>query len=248
MSWNAIPSAFSAESLVNAGYDAGCVDGQHGVLGMADLLSSIAAVDGAGRPALVRTPWNDPSWIMKALDGGASGIICPMVNTAAEAETFVATCHYAPRGHRSWGAHRGLIAHGGAAAYFDAATSEDSAPLAIAMVETAEAIDNLDGILATPNLDAVFIGPNDLNISLCGRPFGVGDDATVHEAIDHIFAAAAAAGVQPGVYCGSGAMARAMFERGAMLVAIGSDHTLMVEAARRELAAAGVCGGGGAEK
>ena len=242
MSWGAIPSPFAQEALVSAGYDAGVVDAQHGVVGMADTLACVAAIDGAARrPALVRVPWNDPAWIMKALDGGASGIICPMINTAAEAEQFIAACRYAPDGNRSWGPHRGVIAHGGAGAYFEAATSGDGAPLTIAMIETAEAMQNLTSILAVRGLDAIYVGPNDLSISLVGRPFaGVGADAVVDEALGEIFGAAAAAGVQPGVHCGSGAMARAMRDRGATLMAIGGDWQLLREAAQRELAASGL--------
>ena len=103
---------------------------------------------------IARVPWNDPALIMKMLDAGAYGIICPMINTRAEAERFVGACRYAPVGYRSSGPIRAALWAGD-----DYHAKANDTVLTFAMIETAEAVRNLDEILTTPGLDAVYIGP-----------------------------------------------------------------------------------------
>ena len=111
---------------------------------------------------LVRVPWNEPGIVGKVLDGGAMGVICPMVNTRAEAEAFVAACRYPPAGQRSNGPIRAAM-YGEAGIYQKTANDEI---LVIPMIETQEALDNLEAILDVPGIDMIYIGPSDLGFSL----------------------------------------------------------------------------------
>ena len=175
---------------------------------------------------MIRVPWNNPAWIMRAFDAGAYGVICPMINTRADCEAFVGACRYAPQGYRSWGPVRGLI-YGGSD-YFKHANDE---LLAIAMIESAQALENLDEIMSTDGLDAIYIGPNDLAISLGLEPQYAPKDRKLADAIDTILAAAKRHGIVPGIHCGSADMAREMTAKGFQLVTLMNDARLLVDAA-----------------
>ena len=107
--WVTIPSAWSAEVMAHAGFDSLTIDMQHGLADYATALAMLQAVSTTDVVPLARVPWNDPAIIMRLLDAGAYGIICPMVNTRAEAEAFVGACRYAPRGYRSYGPTRAVV-------------------------------------------------------------------------------------------------------------------------------------------
>ncbi|MEJ0068379.1 MAG: aldolase/citrate lyase family protein [Pseudomonadota bacterium] len=109
---------------------------------------------------MARVPWNDPAIIMKSLDAGCYGIICPMINTREECERFVRACRYAPKGYRSSGPIRASL-YGGP----DYAEKANETILTFAMIETKEAVGNLDAILSTPELDAIYVGPSDLSLT-----------------------------------------------------------------------------------
>ena len=163
--WCSIPSMVTAEIVARAGYDTVTVDLQHGLIDYQMALAMLQAVDGQGMPTLCRVPWNEPGIIMKALDAGFTGIICPMINTKEEAERFAASCRYAPAGARSFGPTRAMQVHGG-----DYARTANQFIATFAMIETAQAMENLDAILAVEGIDAVYIGPADLGLSLGFAP------------------------------------------------------------------------------
>jgi 4-hydroxy-2-oxoheptanedioate aldolase len=231
--WLGIPSAVAAENMAQCGWDSLTVDLQHGLVDYQAAVGMMQAVSTTGMTALARVPWNEPGIIMKLLDAGAFGIICPMINTRAEAEAFVGACRYAPTGFRSFGPVRAGWVHG--SDYFKHA---NDTVLAIAMIETSKAMDNLDEILATPGLDGIYVGPADLAISLGRLPQGDPTDAVVNEAIDRICAAAKAHGVRPGIHTASPAGARNMIARGFQFTTILSDNALLANAAKATVAAA----------
>ena len=101
--WLTIPSAWTAELLAHDGYDALTIDMQHGLIGYETALSILQAISTTDAVPFVRVAWNDPSTIMKMLDAGAQGIICPMINTRSQAEAFVGACRFPPQGYRSCG-------------------------------------------------------------------------------------------------------------------------------------------------
>ncbi|SVB73883.1 uncharacterized protein METZ01_LOCUS226737, partial [marine metagenome] len=155
--WLSIGNAYTAESMAGMGFDWLCVDLQHGMLSYDDLKYMLPAISTRESIPIVRVPWNEPYEIMKALDAGAYGVIVPMVNNREEALQAVAACRYPPDGGRSFGPIRAAM-YGGRG-YASEANSQIAC---IAMVETAEALDNLEDIATTPGLDAVYIGPSDL--------------------------------------------------------------------------------------
>jgi 4-hydroxy-2-oxoheptanedioate aldolase len=171
MGWLSVSNGFTAEVMARQGFDALCIDMQHGLTDMSDLWPMLQAVSQTDTVPVVRVPWNDPATIMKALDFGAYGIIVPLVSTAEEAAKAVAACRYPPVGMRSSGPLR--AAHYGGANYQAEANGE---MVVLAMIETKEGLANLDAICATPGLDAVYIGPADLSYALDMAPRGDNPD------------------------------------------------------------------------
>jgi 4-hydroxy-2-oxoheptanedioate aldolase len=226
--WLNMGSAFVAESMAGQGWDAVTVDTQHGLGGYTEMVAMLQAMSAGPATPLVRVSWNSPGEIMKALDAGAMGVICPMINTREEAEAFVDACRYPPLGRRSFGPVRAALVHG--ADYAQAANGE---VIALAMVETAEGLANVQAIAATPGLDGVYIGPSDLNLSLGGPPMQDNDDPNLMAAFDRIQAACKAAGRRCGVHTSSVTYSQKMIARGFDLVTVASDARY-VAAGRRE--------------
>ena len=229
--WCAIPSAFSAEVMASLGWDSVTVDMQHGVVDYQDAVGMFQAISTTQAAPMARVPWNDPAIVMKMLDAGAYGLICPLVNSAEEAERFAKACRYPPRGYRSSGPIRALL-YGGAD-YFDHA---DDTIVTFAMIETTDALANLDAILAVDEVDAVYIGPSDLSLSLGGKPGLDQTNPVVVEAIETILAAAKRLGKRAGIQCNDTGYARRMVEMGFDLVTVMSDQRLMVAAGSKVVA------------
>ncbi len=143
--WLSIPSTYSAEMMAHQGFDSLCVDMQHGMIDYADAVRMMTAVSTTDTVPIVRVPWNDPAMIMKVLDAGAYGVIVPLVNNRAEAELAVSACRYPPEGIRSNGANRAILYAG--ADYVAQANREIAC---LVMIETREALENLDDIMSDP--------------------------------------------------------------------------------------------------
>ncbi len=103
LGWLSVSHGFTAEVMARQGFDALCIDLQHGTAEMNDVWPLLQAISQTDTVPVVRVAWNEPAAIMKALDLGAYGIIVPLVNTAAEAAKAVAACRYPPVGMRSSG-------------------------------------------------------------------------------------------------------------------------------------------------
>ncbi|HTV46564.1 MAG TPA: aldolase/citrate lyase family protein [Stellaceae bacterium] len=217
-SWCGIPSSFSAEVMAHAGWDSLVVDMQHGMIDYQMMVTMLQGISTTETVPLVRVPWNDPAYIQKALDAGAYGIICPMINTRAEAEKLVDSMRYAPLGHRSSGPIRASL-YGGA----DYHAKANDIVVAFGMIETAEAIANLDQILSVKGLDAVYVGPSDLSISHGYPPGGDKPDEWMMAALKKVLDGCKKHGVQPGIHCGAPAYAKRMIEMGFRFVTVGGD-------------------------
>ena len=231
--WLGIPSSVSAEVMAHAPFDSVTVDMQHGMVELQAAVSMLQAISTTDKTPLARVNWNDPMPIMKVLDAGAYGVVCPMINTREEAEKFVGACRYAPEGYRSFGPPRGLL-YGGP----DYADKANETIITFAMIETQQAIDNLDEILSVPGLDAIYVGPSDLAISLGYKPAGDPTEPAVLDAIASIQAAASKHGVISGIHCADGAMVARMVQQGYQFCTISNDVRLMAAAAAAEVAAA----------
>ena len=231
--WLSIGNSFAAEVMAAQGYDSLTVDIQHGVVDYRDAVVMLQAIRASGVTPMVRVPWLEPGIIMKALDAGSYGIICPMVNTREQAERLVSYMRYPPQGNRSFGPTRANFSAG--ANY--AAEANDQI-LCIAMIETAEAMDNLDDIVSAPGLDGVYIGPSDLTLGLTNGRLPPGFDREEPEIVNaqmRILAAAKRAGVRAGLHCGTPEYAAQAVEWGFDLVTISSDTRLLAAAGRAQL-------------
>ena len=231
--WLSIPSSFHAEVACHTGVDAATVDCQHGMIAFNEAVAMFQAISTTGVVPLVRPGANDAPEIMHFLDAGAYGIICPMISTAEQAARLVASCRYAPAGHRSFGPARGVL-YGGAD-YFARANDE---VLVIAMIETQEALRNLDAILATPGLDGIYVGPNDLAIELGHPPKAEHDHPEVTSAVERIRAAAVARNLIAGIFCSDGPAAKTRIAQGFGLVTPGNDAATFRAAYTAQVAAA----------
>jgi 4-hydroxy-2-oxoheptanedioate aldolase len=230
--WLAIPSAFSAEVMAHQGFDSLTVDMQHGVVDYQVAVTMLQAISTMPVIPLARVPWNDPARLMKILDAGAYGVICPMVNTRDEAEALVRACRYPPRGHRSWGPVRASLYAG--ADYGDRANDDI---VVMPMIETAEALKNLDEILDVPGIDAVYVGPSDLSLALGCKPRLDQTDAPVVEAQQQIVEACKRHGVVAGIHNASAAYALKMIAAGYQFVTLASDSRFLAAKAGEEVGA-----------
>lgn len=216
--WCSLGDPFVAETMASMGWDAITIDLQHGLISYPEMLAMLQAVSASPVTPIVRVSWNAPGEIMKALDAGAYGVICPMVNTRAQCEAFVRACRYPPGGYRSFGPTRAALASG--SGYADEANDEI---LTFAMIETAEALANVSEIVATPGLNAVYVGPSDLSLSMGGKPDQDTQDPVRLAAYGTILAACKAAGVRAGIHTTSAAYSQQMIALGFDLVTVGSD-------------------------
>ena len=229
--WCTFPGVASATILANVGFDAVTVDLQHGEHATAGLGEAVEAVERAGVVPFVRLPWNDPANIMRALDLGARGLICPMVNSAEEAEAFVGYCRYPPFGRRSYGPVRS--AFGTAREQTEAA---NAAVLAFAQIETAEGWADVEAICATEGLDGVYVGPADLSLTLGFKGFADLAAAEMHEALTRIVASASSAGIVPGIHSPIADQAIEMARAGFRFVGAAGDRELLGSSGAESLA------------
>lgn len=230
--WLTIPSAFSAEVMAHQGFDSLTVDMQHGVVDYQTAVTMLQAISTTSTVPLARVPWNDPGVIMKILDAGVFGVICPMINTRADAEALVRSCKYPPLGYRSYGPVRASVYAG--TDYGDHANAD---VLVIAMIETAQAVRNLDEILSVPGIDAVYVGPADLSLSLGCRPRLDQTDPPVVEAQRTIAAACMRYGIVAGIHNNTTAYAQKMIDEGFRFVTLASDSRFLAARASEETAA-----------
>ncbi|NIY75318.1 2,4-dihydroxyhept-2-ene-1,7-dioic acid aldolase [Thalassospira sp. HF15] len=230
--WLGIPSSVSAELMAQQGWDALTIDLQHGATDYVDALPMLQAISTTNTTPMVRVPWNDPAIIGKVLDAGAYGVICPMVNTRAEAEAFVKACRYAPVGTRSAGPLRASL-YGGS----DYIKEANKTIITMAMIETEEAVNNLEDILKTPELDAIFVGPSDLSLSM-GESAGFDPRfPKVYDAIKYIAETCKKTDVIPGIHCGSVEYGVEMREMGYRFMAFLSDFRMLQQAVSQALPA-----------
>ena len=228
--WLSIGNPFTAEIMAAQGYDSLTVDVQHGALDYSSMLPMFQAMRASGAVPMARVPWLDPGAIMKALDAGAYGIICPMINTASEAAELVRHMRYPPLGLRSFGPTRANFSAGE-----NYAAEANAEILCFAMVETAEAVRNLDAIVATPGLDGVYVGPADLTLGVTNGGLPPGFDRREPEMVDviqRVAKAAKAAGIVAGIQCGSEEYAKDAVDWGYSMVTLTNDVRLLATSAR----------------
>lgn len=233
--WCVVPSTITAQRVALADLDYVCVDQQHGAIGYSDATPMFQVIAPHATP-ITRVKWNDPGTIMKALDAGAQGVVVPLVSTGEQAAAAVAACRYPPNGIRSYGPVVASAMRGTR----DARELERVA--CVVMIETLEGMANLEDIVSTPGVDAVYIGPNDLALELDLPPLYEHEDHRHTDAITAIREACAAHGVVAGIHCGNGDMAARRVAEGFQMVTVAQDLAAMdagisaaTVAARREV-------------
>ena len=224
--WCTLPCSFSAEIMGYAGFDWICIDTQHGLIGYDCMVPMLQALSAARVPAFVRVSWNRPEEIMKALDAGAQGVIVPMVNTAEEAARAVQACRYPPLGERSWGPRRASLGVSG----YTPEEGNRRTVLAV-MIETRRAMENLDAILSTPGIDAVYLGPSDLAVSHLMKPTGSPTEQAHIDLIEVVLDACQRHGIVPGIHQDSVESAARWAERGFRMINVTSDSAFLAQTA-----------------
>ncbi|MEM9131493.1 MAG: aldolase/citrate lyase family protein [Actinomycetota bacterium] len=223
--WLSSNNGVSAESLGAVGFDYVNIDMQHGVVDYGDVVPLLQALAGTSSTLLARVPWNEPGIIGKVLDAGVQGVIIPMVNTVDQALAATRSCRYAPVGSRSFGPIRAARSLG--PDYYGGANDQVAC---IPMIETAEALENLDDILDVPGIDAVYVGPADLSISLGLPPGANNDDTAFQDALAAIVAACDARGIPAGIHADA-TWTPVRLEQGFRMVTVISDTQAVVEGA-----------------
>lgn len=228
--WMMLREPLVATGAVNLGYDYLCVDMQHGVHDYNEVVAQLHTAVRSNVTPIARTPTNEPGIVGRLLDAGALGIIFPMVNTRAQAQAAVQACRYAPLGSRSMGPVGAGILHG--SDYFAKANAE---VMVIPMIETAEAVANLDDILSVEGVDTIYVGPSDLALTLGLGPGNDNTDDKFVEAIDTILAGCARHNVVPGIHC-SPELAGKRHAQGFRMLSVGYDYGPVMAALRSDLA------------
>ena len=230
--WLAIPDSFSAEVMARQGWDSLTIDLQHGVVDYQKMVTMLQAISTTDTVPVVRVPWLEPGILMKSLDAGAQAVICPMVNTREDAQKLVAWTSYAPRGTRSFGPVRAAMVMGA-----DYPSAANDHIVRFAMIETAQALDNLDAILSVEGLDAIYVGPSDLSLSLGCKPQFDDVDPPAAQAIAHIIERAKAHGIVAGIHNGLPRVAQARIAMGYRFVTLSSDARLLANGSQELLGA-----------
>lgn len=211
--WLNMPSPIGAEIMAGLDLDYICIDMQHGLIDYSDSLALLASITGRSVTPVVRVPWNAPDHIGKALDAGAMGLILPMVNSEKQCRRAVEAASYPPTGRRSYGPTRAMIVEG--PDYF-----VEARVAVIPMIETAEALANLDAILSVEGISAVYVGPADLAISMGNKPGS--DTPDFLDALDLIVQRCNAHGVVPGIHTTTATTADRL-ARGFRMVTVTTD-------------------------
>jgi 4-hydroxy-2-oxoheptanedioate aldolase len=238
-SWLSLCAPAAAEAMAHVGFDWLVVDVEHSPVGFETMVNCFRAIQLGGAAPMARVPWNDTVWIQRTLDAGAFGLVVPMVNTAEDARHAVANMKYATRGQRSFGGSR-------LSPYIDGdyrAWADDHLAILV-MIETVQAVENAEAILAVDGVVGCYIGPNDLSLSMGRDPKDVGAGTPHEEAMLRVLAAAKRTGKAAGKHCFSAADVSTRIAQGFQFLALSSDAGLMAKAASAELAAVDFSGKG----
>jgi len=215
------------EQYAKLGFGAVLIDQQHGLLDERTAFECVQRLEKFPDCfPIVRVCDNSTALISRALDAGACGIIAPMINNPQEAKSLVAQCRYPPQGLRSWGPTRALILEAGP-------PEANKYVKAFAMIETAEAIKNLDAILDVEGLDGVFVGPYDLSISLGIKPMGDLTQSDMVAVTKKVLEGCKKRGKVAMLMVGSAEMAKKKLEEGWNGVFPGADITWIINAAKQ---------------
>src|SRR5437773_6062819 len=223
--WLSLGSITAARFMARSGFAWLTVDIEHSLVNWETTTHLMATIADAGCTALARVPSNRHENIKRVLDNGGHGIVVPMVNSRAEAESAVAAALYPPQGNRSVGGSVHALNFGTNANDYYAHANEEL--LIVLQCEHIKSVENADAIFSVPGIDAMFVGPNDLAASMRTKDGKPPSGAATKEALDHILAACKKHKVAPGIHCGSAEEANLRIAEGWQFIAIGSELKMM---------------------
>lgn len=232
MGWCTLGSAFAGEIVAHGGADIVCLDLEHGLMGWDGCIEAIMVLSRSPVPTVVRVSENRGAEIAKALDGGASGVVVPHVDTPGEAASAVSATRYPAEGHRSWGPTR--------ASLLDPAdpVTVNERVACIVMLETAAAIGNCADIARVPGVDALLVGSNDLCLALAGQGRSAAEvrhDPSFTEMLSAVAAAGRSAGIAVAAPAGSTREAETLCALGFDVIVLPSDVALLRRAVQLEV-------------
>lgn len=227
--WCGLSGRFYVESLAACGFDAITLDMQHGLQTDATIIDDVASVASSGKPAIVRVPVGRFEFASRALDIGAHAVIAPMINTVEDAKAFASFMKYPPIGDRSHGVSQ--ASHVLGVPVLEYLTKADHDTMSFAMIETRQAVENLDAILDVDGIDGILVGPSDLSISYSQQPvpdpFG---EATI-DVIEQIAAKTRSKGKVAAIFCLTAERVDIAHGMGYRLMAIGVDTMYLSQGA-----------------
>lgn len=232
--WVSTGNAQVAEVLARSGFDTVTVDLQHGMADFADMVNCFRGISLGGAKPYVRVPWSEPGILMRTLDQGAEGVICPMISSVDEAKTFVSACRYPfDGGTRSFGPIRAAALHD---KYVD---QSGKIITTLGMIETRAGYDNVADIARVDGLTGLYIGPSDLSLAF-GMPPGQDQRGEKFLAkADHIRKVAHDHGKICAIHCASAEYGKEMADRGFDMVTAMMDLTEIGKAAGHVMSVSG---------
>lgn len=230
--WLGLTSTMAAEVVASSGFESVTLDMQHGCIPFDMVVPMFQAICQFDTVPMVRVPWNEPGIIGRVLDAGAYGVICPMINTVAEAKALVQATRYPPMGTRSNGPFRASI-YGGA----DYVQHANKEILVFAMCETETAIKNLPEILKVEGLDGVYVGPSDLSLSMGEQPSLSPTAPKVIDGIKKIAELTNKAGLIAGIHCDTPETIKLRFSQGYRYCTLLNDVRLLAVACQNGIKA-----------
>ncbi|KAL4981491.1 Pyruvate/Phosphoenolpyruvate kinase-like domain-containing protein [Aspergillus falconensis] len=211
MTFMALPSVRIAQILSLTGLDGIIIDCEHGHISDDSMHNAVAAISALGVSPIIRIRGPAHDIIKRALDTGAHGIMVPQINNADEARAIVASSKFPPQGVRGQGSAFPAIGHGLTTPEYMVSANETI--ITMIQIETRDGVENVEEICAVDGVDMVFIGPNDLAMSLLGYVPARGDEPVFVEAVERVIAAARKYGKWAGRMVNDGSVAKAERER-----------------------------------
>lgn len=230
--WLAMASATVAEIAGNAGFEWCLIDAEHGPNTLTSITAQLQALAGTPAQAVVRVPMGDDWMLKQVLDLGVQTVVVPMVNTAQQAAQVAAAVRYPGAGSRGMGAI--LARASGYGEIVDYVSSANEQIFLFVQIESAQAVANVDAIVATDGVDGIFVGPADLSADM--GFVGQLDAPDVLAAIDHVYARTKAAGKVIGTVTFDESDFQNEIDRGVTFLGLGGDSTLL-QSSLRNLAA-----------
>ncbi len=232
--WLSFSDALVAEAMASLGWDWLLIDMEHGPTGLSDAAAISTAIRTRATAPFVRPAWNESSHIQRVLDLGCSGIVVPVINTAADARKVVQDARFPPLGERSRGGIRTPLAFETDAMTYAERANENV--VVLVQIETATAVRNVAEIVAVDGIDGTFVGPNDLAASVGSRwPDVWGRDAAYMELVHRVASVTNAAGKTAGFLARDAAMAAQVAAMGYRFIGVSSDANFLMGAAKRAL-------------